>query len=1289
MIKCLLIILFIIFRYNAYNQIFKGTILDKDTKQPIDFAVAYFAGTFTGTNADKNGNFELDISKNKAMPLTISALGYYSVSVTDLSAGKTLKIYLAPKDYELNEVVIRPGNIKKDRRDREKYLRLFRKQFLGETPNAGSCKILNENDITLRFENDTLKAFSSKPILIDNLALGYRITFFLDQFEYASSEMVMYLKGNILFNTDMDLKNSQTDRFERKRRNAYYGSRMHFFRALWENKIDSEGFMVIDSTYTKILIGSIINQGERESDRKYFKYRGKLDIKYGSETRPVSPSILFSKTSIDYAGSRLAILKDSVYFDKNGASVEGIRWYGRMGKQRIADTLPFEYYPNKNRAEDTEEQQNQMVESSLLPNQAYNGNQNLNNSLPGEKVFLHLDRPNYMQGDTIWFKAYSWFGYEQLADTVSKVLYAELLNPKDSIELKKKLLIQNGTSVGEFIVDKSMPPGKYTIRAYTRWMQNENAGEPFYQSVTINALNQNFQVDFSPLIIKQADGDSLRVAFRFYEIDPSGDLKNDFSHQVKYAVRIGEKVMHSGQELSSNTMEQVFKCRLPEIGINDSVAVLSLSIKDERLTYEKQFRIPLKEELDLQFFPEGGNLVNGLESKVAFKAIGRDGLSHEVKGVVKDSTGEVVTSFKSLHKGMGYFLFTPEVKKEYSAFAEYNHRQFKFSLPKAAKEGCVMSVSCQDNENVSWVKVSCSPSKTNVLKYVVGSAYGKIRFASPVNIAADSCLLSIPAELLPEGVSRITVFDSGFKPECERLVYIEKNQRFKIEVNADSSYYGARAKVTLSVKTTLSGEEAVTANLSLAVVDKEQIIKDQGTGGISAYKLLESELKGYIEDAGNYFKDDSVNYQALDLLLLTQGYRRFFAENTKTAEIKFLPGRSFDITGKVALRANNGKDKTFNYSDLGLTLFCPSDKAYYDQTSPDSLGRFSFTLPLQFGNPLSLIKAFTARGKLKKTYLGNASTGTSTYTSTGRLTIPKEKTFRGDIFIDEAVAPIFTAPLPVLTNITVPTIDYIRQLQALKKIEVSKIADSIKWKLTLPEITITGTDKRWYEHFEVEANKIVDMDSLDPTGKKYGNVYDLLIREFGAQRMHDNGVETVIMPTLKGLNYWFPIYLINGETYFNGGEGGPKTVSLLNMLSSLRVSEIKKIMLLPPGNITYHYADPNVLMSIKQSMVVIESYSKKNFYRGDPDGIKTFIIDGLNTPRLFYSPRYEGQNKTNPNFDGRATLYWNPLVRTDQNGEAKVEFYTGDRKTEMEVVVNGIILGKGFTGQVKTSFKTR
>ena len=101
---------------------------------------------------------------------------------------------------------------------------------------------------------------------------------------------------------------------------------------------------------------------------------------------------------------------------------------------------------------------------------------------------------------------------------------------------------------------------------------------------------------------------------------------------------------------------------------------------------------------------------------------------------------------------------------------------------------------------------------------------------------------------------------------------------------------------------------------------------------------------------------------------------------------------------------------------------------------------------------------------------------------------------------------------------------------------------------------------------------------------------------------------------------------------------------------------------------------------IDQSMVVIETYSK-NTYRGDPRGIETFILDGLDAPRVFYSPRYESPLRNSPVYDGRVTLFWEPSLQTDAYGQAKVEFYTSDRQTGLEVIVNGIEAESGYPGE--------
>ena len=133
--------------------------MDLNTQVGIDFAAVYFSGTSTGTHTDLTGYFELDISHYKSMPLTISALGYYSVTLSDFSHDKLNFIYLTIRDFELSEVIITAKNRRRGN------LNIFKREFLGTTPIARSCNIENENDVMFIYnpKRDTLKAFSSNP----------------------------------------------------------------------------------------------------------------------------------------------------------------------------------------------------------------------------------------------------------------------------------------------------------------------------------------------------------------------------------------------------------------------------------------------------------------------------------------------------------------------------------------------------------------------------------------------------------------------------------------------------------------------------------------------------------------------------------------------------------------------------------------------------------------------------------------------------------------------------------------------------------------------------------------------------------------------------------------------------------------------------------------------------------------------------------------------------------------------------------------------------------------------
>lgn len=309
------------------GQVIQGTVLDKNTRAPVEFAMLYFNGTFVGTYSDEEGKFKLDVTPHASMPLTVSAINYYSATVTGFTAGKPIVVYLIPKVYELEEIVV---TAKSHSMQRKANLRIFREEFLGTTDNAADCEVLNEGDITFNYDRDrdTLKAFASKPIFIRNKALGYTITYYLDQFEYYRRTQSFIFKGNIIFTEDLTSDDARKQAYERKRKQAYLGSRMHFFRTLWANDLKSTGFVIRNTSGENLNYNSLVSGSE--GSRKYLRYPENLDICYYSK----EPT------------SRIVFLKPSVFFEKNGYSdPAGISWEGEMVKSRVADWLPYEYNP--------------------------------------------------------------------------------------------------------------------------------------------------------------------------------------------------------------------------------------------------------------------------------------------------------------------------------------------------------------------------------------------------------------------------------------------------------------------------------------------------------------------------------------------------------------------------------------------------------------------------------------------------------------------------------------------------------------------------------------------------------------------------------------------------------------------------------------------------------------------------------------------------------------------------------------------------------------------------------
>lgn len=313
----------------GYAQTLTGLVEDAHTGQTIPGATVYLSGTFIGSSTDAHGQFTLNVSRYPNMPLIVSSMGYFSAEISNHSEGRTLLVKLVPKVYEIEGVTIYAESLEHLRRQN---LAIFRKEFLGTTPNARRSAILNEDDIYLAMNESgqILHAFANNPIQILSSNLGYKITYFLDKFEFNVETGHLLLIGNFIFSSDTLSDPRQLARKERRRERAYLGSRMHFIRALWNNELKAEGYVLKSSTGAALAYEDLVLTDERWENDKYLATRDTISIIYWTNSRQ---SLLISPPGYG-----------EVYFGADGYfDPYGIIWDGEMGRSRVGDLLPYEY----------------------------------------------------------------------------------------------------------------------------------------------------------------------------------------------------------------------------------------------------------------------------------------------------------------------------------------------------------------------------------------------------------------------------------------------------------------------------------------------------------------------------------------------------------------------------------------------------------------------------------------------------------------------------------------------------------------------------------------------------------------------------------------------------------------------------------------------------------------------------------------------------------------------------------------------------------------------------------
>lgn len=281
------------------------------------------------------------------------------------------------------------------------------------------------------------------------------------------------------------------------------------------------------------------------------------------------------------------------------------------------------------------------------------------------------------------------------------------------------------------------------------------------------------------------------------------------------------------------------------------------------------------ENIQFGIYPEGGSLVAGLQSVVAFKAVNKDGSFADVSGsLLKDNTP--VTNFTTTHAGMGSFLFTPEGGVKYSILLK-NKSNYVFPVTGIRDSGVVMSLLKNEEDSLVFRLGSSYANKKKI--FLCLQIRGMVQ-AIAAGSLKDSLIIKIPIINCPQGVAEVTLFDEQLQPLAERLVYIHPEQKLSINVSLEKERFVTKEKATLKIRTTDENGNAVPSILNARVYD--DLFGNPGnTSNIVNYCYLSSQLRGRIYDPSSYFDSSNKDrLKHLDVLLLTQGWRKYIWNET-------------------------------------------------------------------------------------------------------------------------------------------------------------------------------------------------------------------------------------------------------------------------------------------------------------------------------------------------------------------------------------------------------------------------
>ncbi len=863
-----------------------------------------------------------------------------------------------------------------------------------------------------------------------------------------------------------------------------------------------------------------------------------------------------------------------------------------------------------------------------------------------EKIYLQTDGQVYTNDQTIWFKAIVTNAIDHTPTLLSGVLYVELVNSSEEVMRRKMLKIEQGTTSGSFELDESYTSGRYLLRAYTEWSKNFGS-DYYYQSYLYifppdDETSEVLSSIDNVVLDKRDDGLKLTASLVPSIIDSlhekrlmvylTVDDKED-SVEIKASRRDGyqlEYVLPEQADLAT------IKIRT-STGVVDSKTIL---INDDAM--------------DLQFFPESGSLVDGLISKVGFKAVSPDGKGKQVTGSIVNEAGEELTTFESNSLGMGALILQPKQTETYYAKVASttdDNLDVLYPLPKVSPEGTVMSIK-KASQRIS-VRITSSNMKSDLVNVEVsrrGISYFKVE--GKLNDLGQ-LLFNFTADQLPEGVLAFTLTDKLNRPLASRLYFNEKpSERLNITIASDKPTYAQRDKARLKAKVTDNNGEAVDARLSVLVMNKEQLGDlQQKRENILSYFLMNSELKGHIEDPGYYLRPENESrLRDLDVLMLTQGWSKYkYTALTLPEKQQYQPELSLSVSGSVTDLIRERKVR----KGIDLTMATFNDPPTFDTQETDDLGRFSFDVSDAYGESMPVLIQTKKKGKK------------SSYTITlDKKHSPKVR-FDHEVSVERVDSTIY---------------------QLVEKHQERKLVDDAYdfstrvrdlGEVVVEDYALTPLREQMMKKYG-KPSAVIEGDELREQEEKWSSgLYSVLADEHKDKLSIRRTISSGLGPYSAGESLYASVH--HSFLTIVLVDGIPVETKQYNLLPSIPLNEVKSFEIIKyPGTLQnliislYREFTPFPLPA-NNSILAIYTYAGKGLSVKSNKGMFNGAIPAFSVIQEFYAPKYDkltAEDWVKPDY--RALVHWVPDALTNDNGLVETEFYNADNLGEMLVVVEAI-----------------